>query len=86
MFGSVDSIAIDKNNNLYIADGANHLIRRVDGATGIVTTVAGTPGLSTNQLGLLPGALQSPDGLTFDANGALYMLSGSDILKLTLPS
>lgn len=86
LFGSVDSIAIDKNNNLYIADGANHLIRRVDGATGIVTTVAGTPGLSTNQLGLLPGALQSPDGLTFDANGALYMLSGSDILKLTLPS
>lgn len=86
LFGSVDSIAIDKNSHLYIADGANNLIRRVDASTAIVSTLAGTPGLSINQLGALPGALQSPDGLTFDANGVLYMLSGSDILKLTLPS
>jgi sugar lactone lactonase YvrE len=35
-------ISIDRSGNLYIADSANHVIRRVDAATGIITTIAGS--------------------------------------------
>ncbi|MEI9980259.1 MAG: Ig-like domain repeat protein [Edaphobacter sp.] len=34
-------ITIDSNGNLYLADTANHRIRRIDAATGIITTIAG---------------------------------------------
>ena len=34
---------LDQDNNLYIADYSNHVIRRVDAVTGIITTVAGIP-------------------------------------------
>src|SRR5207248_2117991 len=34
-------VAVDANNNVYITETRNHVIRRVDGTTGIITTVAG---------------------------------------------
>jgi sugar lactone lactonase YvrE len=34
-------IAVDASNNLYLADTANHRIRRIDAATGLITTVVG---------------------------------------------
>lgn len=40
-FSSPHSIALDGADNLYIADIANHRIRRVDAKTGLVTTIAG---------------------------------------------
>jgi sugar lactone lactonase YvrE len=35
-------LAVDADDNLYIADAGNHRIRRVDAATGMITTVAGS--------------------------------------------
>jgi len=35
------SIALDKDDNLYIADIGNHRIRRVDAKTGVITSIAG---------------------------------------------
>jgi sugar lactone lactonase YvrE len=35
------SIALDADDNIYIADIANHRIRKVDAKTGIITTIAG---------------------------------------------
>src|SRR4029078_8791443 len=35
------SISLDADNNLYIADIANHRIRKVDAKTGVITTIAG---------------------------------------------
>lgn len=40
-FSSPHSIALDDDGNLYIADIANHRIRRVDAKTGLVMTIAG---------------------------------------------
>jgi len=40
-FSSPHSIALDGDDNLYIADIANHRIRKVAAKTGIVTTIAG---------------------------------------------
>jgi len=40
-FSSPHSIALDAQDNLYIADIANHRIRKVDAQTGVVTTIAG---------------------------------------------
>ena len=40
-FSSPHSIALDEDDNLYIADIANHRIRSVAAKTGIVTTIAG---------------------------------------------
>lgn len=35
--------AIDLDDNLYIADYSNHVVRKIDAATGIISTYAGTP-------------------------------------------
>ncbi|HWA99452.1 MAG TPA: hypothetical protein VG713_13210, partial [Pirellulales bacterium] len=40
-FSSPHSIALDSADNVYIADIANHRIRRVDAKTGIVESIAG---------------------------------------------
>ena len=38
------AVAVDSLGNLFIADDANHRIRRVDATTGIITTIAGNGG------------------------------------------
>lgn len=47
LFNAPSSIAVDSSNNLYIADTANNLIRKVS-ATGTVTTLAGLAGRSSS--------------------------------------
>jgi len=39
--GTPGGACLDRNNNIYIPDYANHRIRKVDAATGIITTIAG---------------------------------------------
>jgi len=41
-FATPHSIALDSADNLYIADIANHRIRKVDAKAGTITTIAGT--------------------------------------------
>jgi uncharacterized protein (TIGR03437 family) len=67
-------IAIDASGNLYIADTANHRIRKV-AADGTISTVAGigSAGFS-GDLGRATGAaLNSPRGVAVDAAGNLYI-------------
>ncbi len=76
-------VAVDAQGNVYIADMLNSRIRRVD-VNGVITTVAGNGangdsgdgGAATN------ASLNSPEGVTVDANGNLFIAdTGNDRIR-----
>src|SRR5439155_1177468 len=69
------SVAQDASGNLYIAEYANHRIRKVTAATGIITTVAGN-GINSfagDGGAATSASLSSPAGVALDASGNLYI-------------
>jgi sugar lactone lactonase YvrE len=67
-------IAFDASGNMYIADRDNHCVRKVSSA-GIITTAAGTGNAGyngDNQLASI-AELNTPNGVTLDAAGNLYI-------------
>lgn len=83
-YSSTSGAAFDKAGNLYVTDSFSHIVRMVTPA-GVVTTVAGARGPGGVLVGPLPGGLSNPTGIAVDANGDLYVNSGSAILKIQLP-
>ncbi len=83
---SPTGLVLDGAGNLYIADSANNLIRRVDAVTGAITTVAGTPGTTgyTGDGGLAANAtLTGPQGLALTPSGDLLIAdSGNAAVRL----
>ncbi len=71
---SPSEVAFDREGNLYIADAANYVLRRVDAKTKIITTIAG---IRKNQFTgdgpALESALARPGGITFDRDGRLVI-------------
>ncbi len=83
------AIALDTNGNLYVADRANDVIRKIYApATGsksnptnwVVTTLVGTPGVTGTNDGTGANALfglnyyyPGPSGVSLDMNGNLYV-------------
>lgn len=68
-------IAVDADNNLYIADYFNHVIRKVTAATGIIATVVGngTGGFGGDGASPKSAQLNFPNDLTFDRAGNMYI-------------
>jgi sugar lactone lactonase YvrE len=80
---SPTGLAVDAQGNLYIADSANNVIRRVDAKTGIITTVAGDYAADKADDGLggfsgdggpaTSAQLNDPQGIAVDGAGDLFI-------------
>ncbi len=72
-------VAADAAGNLYIADTANNVIRKVD-TSGIITTAAGTgtSGYSGDGEAALSARLNNPVSVAVDAAGNLYITDMSN--------
>jgi hypothetical protein len=76
-------VAVDSAGNVYIADAANNVIRRVDAKTGTITTVAGdfAADQANDGLGGFSGdggpatsaQLNDPEGVAVDGAGDLFI-------------
>ena len=73
------AVAVDGAGNLYIADAANHRIRRVD-TKGTITTVAGTgrSGYGGDKGPAARARLSTPSGVAVDGAGNLYIADYGD--------
>jgi DNA-binding beta-propeller fold protein YncE len=80
---SPTGLAVDAQGNLYIADSANNVIRRVDARTGTITTVAGDYAADQANGGLggfsgdggpaTSAQLDDPQGVAVDGAGDLFI-------------
>jgi len=84
-FSSPKGLAVDSAGNVFVADYANQVIRKITSA-GVVTTYTGTVGVMGATDGTLAQAqFASPFGLVFDGSGNLFVtdLDNGTIRKIT---
>jgi sugar lactone lactonase YvrE len=67
-------VDVDAAGNVYVADSANHRIRRIS-PTGVITTVAGTGSTSFNGDGIpaTQASIAYPKGVAVAPDGSLYV-------------
>ncbi len=80
-------VAIGPNGSHYIADTHNNRVRRVD-THGVISTVAGTGQHADTGDGgpASAAALTEPAGVAVGADGTLYVLTGSDLVRAIDPA
>ncbi len=72
-FDTPSAVARDAQGNLYVADSANYVIRKIS-AQGVVTTLAGMPGVRGNVDAKGAAARFSrPSGIAVDSSGIIYV-------------
>ncbi|MBX3738195.1 MAG: immunoglobulin domain-containing protein [Candidatus Didemnitutus sp.] len=80
-FNQPKALAVDASGNVFVADGENHVIRKVTPA-GVVTTLAGLAEAAGSADGLgRKSRFLSPPGLALDRDGGIYVTSGTTIRK-----
>lgn len=80
-FNRPHEIRFDAAGNLFVADMANHVIRRIDAHTRVVTTVAGVPrerGYSGDGGPATDARLNSPHSIQFGKAGELFICDVSN--------
>lgn len=79
---SPEAVAVDSQGNVYIADTANNVIRKVDVSNGKISTVAGNYskgyGYSGDTGVATEAQLYTPVGVAFDNQGNMYIADGSN--------
>jgi hypothetical protein len=78
--GRVD---FDAAGNIYISDGMNHTVRKINSA-GIISTIAGvgSSGFNGDGIPASTAQLSSPNGVTFDFSGNIYIACAGRIRKV----
>lgn len=82
------SVCADSADNIYIADNANHRIRRVDATTGIITTVTGLGGQAyTGDEGqAIYARISEPNYVHMSKRGNLYISDyGNNVIRVITP-
>src|ERR1700722_16017362 len=82
-------VAVDPSGNLYIADIADNVVRKVTASTGMITTVAGDSpypeivgGYSGDGGPAVSAKLNGPVGVALDASGNLYIAdAGNGLIR-----
>src|SRR5208283_333227 len=85
-FFSPNGVAVDNTGNVYVADSANHIIRKMTPA-GVVTTLAGLSGhAGTNDGTGSMVRFNYPDGIAVDNTGNIYVAdTGNQTIRATQP-
>jgi RHS repeat-associated protein len=76
------AVAMDSQGNVYIADTANNVIRKVTASTDTVTTYAGnaTAGYTGDGGAATSAELNQPGGVAVDSQGNLYIADSYNIV------
>lgn len=83
-FNRPHEIRFDAAGHCFVADMANHAIRRIDAKTGIITTVAGTGqrGYTGDGGPAAAAALSSPHSIQFGPGGDLFICDiGNHVIR-----
>jgi sugar lactone lactonase YvrE len=72
-FQSPIGMAVDENTNLYIADSANHSIRKVTAALAVTTVAGATGSIGAVDATGTDARFNRPVGAGFDPSGNLYV-------------
>ncbi len=83
-FNYPKGLAIDSNDNIYVADEADHKIKKITPNGLIVTLAGGSPAASVDGLGLY-AHFNRPFGVTVDSEGNVYVADtfNNKIRKIT---
>lgn len=79
-FSGPRNIMVDREDNIYVSDYANCLLRRIS-STAEVTTIAGTPGLCKFVSGSAPSSINAPMGLVKYGN-TLFFVAGNGVAQV----
>ena len=85
---SPEGVALASNGDLYVADTANHAIRKIAGATGIITTVAGngSAGATGDGGSAAAARLNSPEAVCVGLVGDLLIAdTGNNKIRRVTP-
>ena len=89
-FNQPYSLQVDANDDVYVVDRLNYVIRKIDASTGIVTTVAGTgqPGYHGDGGPATSAQMREPNDCFLDGRGGLLVADVRDqrVRRLDLAS